>query len=127
MDNNKFKIKPKTNQLEFFGQLFAARDYAHLNHLQTNSYAQHIALNEFYAGILDVLDGIIEAYQGIYGIQKIVIPETSNYEGPVEYLKEFYDYIDKNRTMFSESWIQNEIDNIQKLVASTLYKLQFLK
>ena len=36
--------------------LFNARTNAHIAHLQTRSFAQHKALDEFYNGILDIAD-----------------------------------------------------------------------
>ena len=37
------------------------------------------------------------------------------------------DNIEKNRKSVKESFIQNQIDTIQELIYSTLYKLRFLK
>ena len=44
--------------------LFLARELAHREHLRTRSYAAHIALSDFYEGIIDRADAIAEAYQG---------------------------------------------------------------
>jgi hypothetical protein len=38
----------KIDAQEFVGALFSARDYAHSAHLNTDSFAQHMALNAFY-------------------------------------------------------------------------------
>jgi hypothetical protein len=35
--------------------------------------------------------------------------------------------VEKNRKEIKESFIQNQIDTIQELIYSTLYKLRFLK
>ena len=35
--------------------------------------------------------------------------------------------IDKNRKEVKESFIQNQIDTVQELINSTVYKLKFLK
>jgi hypothetical protein len=35
--------------------------------------------------------------------------------------------IDKNRKEVKESFIQNQIDTVQELINSTVYKLRFLK
>jgi len=53
---------------DFVGMLFLARDVAHSAHLNTRSYAKHVALNEFYDGIIDLADKFAEAYQGKYGL-----------------------------------------------------------
>jgi plastocyanin domain-containing protein len=45
---------------------------AHVYHLQVRgdegSHAAHTALGEYYEGILDLIDTVIETYQGQYGI-----------------------------------------------------------
>ena len=48
--------------------LFLSREYAHRAHLRTTSYAQHVALGEFYPSIVDIADSLTEAYQGRHGI-----------------------------------------------------------
>ena len=48
--------------------LFLARDLTHRAHLKTNSYAQHVALNEFYDAIVGFADTFAETYQGMKGI-----------------------------------------------------------
>jgi len=46
--------------VQFTSTLFASRTQAHIFHLQTTSYAQHIALGEYYGGIVDLVDGLTE-------------------------------------------------------------------
>ena len=53
---------------EFVGLLFLARDVTHSVHLNTRSYAKHVALNIFYERIVGVADDFAEAYQGRYGL-----------------------------------------------------------
>lgn len=55
------------------GILFLARDMAHRAHLATTSYAQHMALGDFYDSIVDLADDFIECYQGEFG-QRVTIP-----------------------------------------------------
>jgi hypothetical protein len=52
----------------FIGNLFLARDVAHSVHLNTRSYAKHVALNGFYTEIIELADSFAEAYQGKYGL-----------------------------------------------------------
>ena len=49
---------------ELIALLFLAREIAHREHLKTRSFAAHMALNEFYTGIIENADAIAEAYQG---------------------------------------------------------------
>jgi len=115
---------------DFVGMLFLARDVAHSTHLNTRSYAKHVALNEFYDGIIDLADKFAEAYQGKYGligpISLMSAKKTGNIveflEDQVEDLMEMrYKVVDKDCTP-----IQNIIDEIFGLYYSTLYKLKFL-
>jgi hypothetical protein len=54
-----------------FSKLFESREMAHVYHLQVRgdegSHAAH-TLGEYYEGILDLIDTVIETYQGQYGI-----------------------------------------------------------
>lgn len=115
---------------DFVGMLFLARDVAHSTHLNTRSYAKHVALNEFYDGIIDLADKFAEAYQGKYGligpISLMSAKKTGNIveflEDQVEDLMEMrYKVVDKECTP-----LQNIIDEIFGLYYSTLYKLKFL-
>jgi hypothetical protein len=115
---------------DFIGMLFLARDVAHSTHLNTRSYAKHVALNEFYDGIIDLADKFAEAYQGKYGligpISLMSAKKTNNIveflEDQVEDLMEMrYKVVDKECTP-----LQNIIDEIFGLYYSTLYKLKFL-
>jgi hypothetical protein len=115
---------------EFFGKLFAARDFLHLAHLKISgdgSFAGHKALNEAYDELLDLVDGIVETYQGTHGVVDINIPATTSDNDAAGYLEELLEYIEAAREGFEESWMQNEIDEVQKLISTTLYKINTLK
>lgn len=119
--NNESKIS------DFLSMLFAFRNKLHFLHLETNSYAEHKALDEAYTNILDLIDELAESVQGIYGLQKyksLSCEETGNASDIVMYM---YKYVDEYRSLFKESWIQNILDEIQQLFAQTNYKLKFLK
>lgn len=126
--------KVKLTQLspgKFFGKLFQLRDEIHLNHLRVSgvgSYATHKALNEFYDGILDLIDSLIESYQGKYGIIDIEIFSSSKSDS-IKCLEELVKLTDNGSVynMFTETWIQNQIDEISTLTYQTLYKLKNLK
>ena len=48
--------------------MFLSREVAHREHLNTKSFAQHMALGSFYDDIIDNADSIAEAYQGRHGL-----------------------------------------------------------
>jgi len=111
--------------------LLHSRTQVHTLHLQTKSYPEHMALNEYYDGIGDLIDGIIESYQGKYDIiQGYKSYDLVNYkstESTIKYLKDLDGRVQKLRGCCKDTFIQNQIDNVNELINSTLYKLRFLK
>ena len=115
---------------DFVGMLFLARDVTHSVHLNTRSYAKHVALNAFYDEIVELADGFAEAYQGRNGligpISLMAAKKTTNVveflQGQLEEIEKCrYEVVDK-----TDSPLQNLIDGIIELYLSTLYKLRFL-
>jgi len=115
---------------KFIGNLFLARDVAHSVHLNTRSYAKHVALQGFYEGIIPLADSLAEAYQGRHGlIGPISLQSAKKTNNITEFLQDQldeleatrYDVVDKKDTA-----IHNIIDEIVNLYLSTLYKLKFL-
>lgn len=111
--------------------LFLGREIAHREHLRTKSYAQHMALNAFYEGVIEVADSIAEAYQGRHGIIDNIPMLTEAPGGDiVATLEKQLAAIEKLRyTAVSkdDTAIQNLIDTAVELYLSTLYKLKNLK
>lgn len=111
---------------KFIQTLFHAATTAHIMHLQTRSYAAHVALNEFYEAMPDLADAVAEAYQGKYGL---ITGYTSDYtlaKDPVAFLQDLMGFVEANRDFCEDSEIQNLIDSIADQIASTMYKLKFL-
>jgi hypothetical protein len=116
---------------EMISLLLHSRTQTHTLHLQTESYPEHKALNEYYDGIVDIIDGLVESYQGKYGIIKgyksYDIVEYKSTESTIKYLKDLCGKVEKLRNCCKDSYIQNQIDTACELINSTLYKLRFLK
>jgi hypothetical protein len=53
---------------EMVCRLLHSQTQVHIFHLQTKSYSEHKALQKYYEGIDALVDGVIESYQGKYGI-----------------------------------------------------------
>ena len=108
--------------------LFEIEIVAHVAHLQTTSYAKHMALDELYKNIVDHRDTLAEAWQGEYGI-------ISGYgqlgfkEGVdiIVYLKECCIKIEEFKDSISETYLQQILDNITELLYKVKYKLVNLK
>lgn len=115
---------------EFVGMMFLARDVAHSVHLNTRSYAKHMALNTFYEEIIGLADDFAEAFQGKHGlIGPISLMSAKKTGNIVEFLQDQLDEIEKARYEVcekTETALQNIIDEIVGLYLSTLYKLRFL-
>jgi hypothetical protein len=110
--------------------VFVARDLTHRQHLRTTSYAEHMALGAFYEGVIPLIDGFVEAYQGRFN-ELLDIPMADNeFEGDIgEILEQQMAWIDDNRGQIcpkEESALNNALDEIVTLYQSTLYKLRFL-
>jgi len=115
-------------------KLLHSRIQTHIFHWQTNSqssFAEHMALGGYYGEIGDKVDGLVESFQGKYGIVKGYKSENlENYESVkqlISYFEGLNDVIETSRKSIKESYLQNQIDTIQELIFSTLYKLKFLK
>ena len=52
---------------EYFGTLLQSVTEAHKKHLMTGKYSDHKALNEFYDEMPELVDALIEHYQGENG------------------------------------------------------------
>jgi len=119
-----------TKCADFVGMLFLARDVAHSVHLNTRSYAKHVALNTFYDEIVDLADGFAEAYQGRHGLMgPISLMSAKKTTNIVEFLQDQLEEIEKCRYEVcdkTDTPLQNLIDGIVELYLSTLYKLRFL-
>lgn len=115
---------------DFVGMLFLARDVAHSVHLNTRSYAKHVALNAFYDGIIDHTDKFAEAYQGRHGlIGPISLMSAKKTSNIVDFLESSLAEVEEMRYKVcdkTDTPIQQLIDNIVELYLTTLYKLKFL-
>lgn len=112
--------------------LFHSRTQAHVFHLGVygpGSFAAHKALNEYYDEIVDLTDGLVESYQGKYGLIKfkpvLGIDNDCSCENIIAYFDKLITIVDilRQGPGLQDSWIQNEIDNVCGLLFSTRYKL----
>lgn len=110
---------------EFISYLFHVRNCLHLHHLATKSYAQHVAIQTAYENLLDLIDTLAETAQTDV-LLKLSIPESKLEGSALEYVKKVLQYVREYRGVFPYSFQQNEIDNLEMLLSSTIYKLKFL-
>ena len=139
MNLNEVEIKKEEKNetgdvVDMIATLLQSRSQAHIFHWQTksqSSFAEHKALQKYYEGIVELIDGIVESYQGKYeiitGYKTVEMVDYKSTEQLISYFRELDSNIEKNRKGIKESYIQNQIDGLQELIFSTLYKLRFLK
>jgi hypothetical protein len=120
--------------VEMVSELFCSEIQTHMFHLQTksqSSFAEHMALGGYYTEIGEKLDGLIESYQGKYDIVKgyksYSFEDYKNVDQLIKYFNDLADMVSSKRDCCKDSYIQNQIDGIEELIYSTLYKLRNLK
>jgi hypothetical protein len=131
------KEETKSEPSKFFSKIFEARQMAHVYHLQVKgdmgSHAAHTALNEYYEGLLEFLDELIEVYQGQYGIvenYEMIDTKDTNTKDKIEYFLEIVKFIkDTRKTTFSDedTHLHNIIDEVVALTYKLIYKLKYNK
>lgn len=119
---------------ELRARVFAARDFAHIKHHSTLSYAQHVALSDFYAGVVDRIDNVVEVYQGAFGLISETVPEVDDADEGVPadivgYLKDEARWIQAARNGIARGItpIENLIDELMAVYLLTIYKLENLR
>jgi hypothetical protein len=118
--------------VEFLSTLNSAKQQSIFWHNQTEVYSEHKTLNGFYDEILELLDGLVESTAGIYGRPKGYeahdFTDWTSTEDTIKYFQALYTYVQTERkSLYQESWIQNQIDEIAALIAQTLYLLTLKK
>lgn len=115
---------------ELISRVFAARDAAHLAHWRTKSFAQHMALDDFYDGAIDKIDGIVEAAQGSMGrlVGNVPLAAKDNRADVAKTLSDDCNWIAKNREKIAQGVpaVENLLDDLCDLYLTTIYKLKNL-
>jgi len=111
---------------------FHSRTQAHVFHLGVKgpgAFAAHSALNTYYDEIVGLIDGLVESYQGKYGLIKFQpvngLDTNCDIKNIIGYFEKLCVALDKLRKdeKLKASYIQNQIDGIEELLYSTKYKL----
>jgi len=114
---------------QIVADLFQFRDQIHLWHLQTDSYATHMALNSFYDDINSQLDRFIEvsiAHQYTFDCDKLDMPGFTNYNLNIviEVISQYIIYIESMKEQFLTGAMQNILDDMAESSMQTLYLLR---
>ena len=119
--------------MEQLASLFLhSRTQAHAFHLGVKgigSHSAHVALGEYYDSIGGIIDGLVESYQGKFGLIKLQpvsgLDTNNDIKNIISYFEKLCVALDKLRKdeKLQSSYIQNQIDEIEELLYSTKYKL----
>lgn len=96
--------------------VFATRNAAHLAHWRTKSFSQHMALNEFYDDVLEVLDNMVELAQ----------PAVKDI---LDRLEADMVWISENRTKITGKLpaLDNMLQELEGVYLKAIYKLRNLQ
>lgn len=96
-------------------------------HFKTRSYSEHKALRSYYNNIVDLVDSLVESYQGLYGIVEDYPNVYHSPKDAVKYFESLQRFVkDARQDLPQDSELQNIVDEIADLINSTTYKLKFL-
>ena len=97
------------------------------------AFSTHSALQLYYLNIAGLVDGLVEAYQGQYGLIKLQpvsgLDTNNDIKNVIAYFDKLIQAVAKLRKdeKLQMSWLQNDIDTIVTLLYSTKYKLTNLQ
>ena len=101
----------------------------HLGQKGIGSFSAHLALATYYDTIGGLIDALVEAYQGQYGLIKLQpvsgLDTNNDIKNVIAYFDKLIAAVAKLRKeeKLQMSWLQNDIDTVVTLLYSTKYKL----
>lgn len=109
-------------------KMFSARNAAHLAHFKTSSYAQHVALGDFYEKLIGAVDELVECYQGEFGLVEVTNVPNSQASNILGLLETELDWLKANRAEVckGDPSLENLFDAISAIFQRTIYKLENL-
>ena len=112
--------------------LLHSRTQAHSFHIGVRgvgALSAHQALQHYYDTIGGIVDGLVETYQGQYGLIKLQpvsgLDTNNDIKNVIAYFDKLIAAVAKLRQdkKLQMSWLQNDIDTVVTLLYSTKYKL----
>jgi DNA-binding ferritin-like protein len=117
---------------EFCAYLMSSAVQVHIYHLRAKgpgSFAMHTALGSLYDGLPDLVDSLAESMQGKMGLLNYTYEASYDNAGsPLSYIRGCLNYVKETRKVIcQDTFVQNQIDGIEELFYSTIYKLENLQ
>lgn len=111
--------------VQFISFLFELEMNLHIAHLQTQSYAEHMALG-IWDDIADFRDSYAELLQKDEILKGYTPPVVREVSGTI-IIKNAVGIVQRYRSTLTETNLQNEVDTLLTTLETALYKLKFLK
>lgn len=114
---------------EFFGTLQESVVMTWRKHLKTKKYSSHMALDEYYKEAPELIDALIEGWQGTHDkIEKYDdLLKDKEFDTAVDYLTELRKITKEGRKLMDSSELESDTDAILSLIDGVIYKLKELK
>lgn len=114
---------------EFFGTLQESVVKTWRRHLKTKKYSNHMALDEYYKEAPELIDALIEAWQGTHDkVENYVdLLKDKEFDTAVDYLTELRNITKEGRKLMDSSELESDVDSILSLIDGVVYKLKELK
>lgn len=114
---------------EFFGTLQESVVMTWRKHLKTKKYSNHMALDEYYKEAPELIDSLIEAWQGTHDkVEDYVnLLKDKEFDNAVDYLTELRKIVKEGRKLMDSSELESDTDSILSLIDGVIYKLKELK
>lgn len=129
-------LKILTNKItvgKFAGFYFFSRNQAHIFHLQSKTLSKHFIFKDYYKGVLDKIDRLVESYQGSNPVVIDYSNKDLNYisftpENAINYFNSLLEYLDKNKGVFGDLNVEMDsasiLAELRELIRSTLNKIK---
>ena len=117
---------------QLISRVFYARNLAHFAHWRAKgdgSFARHMALGEFYDGVIDAIDPLVEAYQGAYDLIGNIPAPTDMQKDVLKCLEADAKWIEEHHEDICQGnrAVANLIDTLTGVYLSAIYKLKYLR
>ena len=134
IDGSLTPMVTKSEPTKFISKLFESRQMMNVFHLQATgqgALGEHLALDSYYKDVLELIDELVETYQGQYEIltDYETIESQPAEQTSVSYMIELANFIKSTRDLAflkEDTHLHNIIDEIVGLIYRTLYKLKNL-
>jgi predicted methyltransferase len=113
---------------DLVSRVFNSRNNAHLSHWKTKSYAQHMALGDFYVDTIESIDSLVEAFQGMFDLISVKELPCDVCKDITQCLEDDLVWFSENRTKITKGseMVDNLLQELEHIYSKTLYKLHNL-